>query len=130
MPCLSLVANPATVEGGGSRFREEEVDFGAMMGSGSGVPDGRLPSHSHGSYASSSSMQRRRKNDEETCFYDLKTLIRKYRTSHNPDTLFHTCPRYRVEENEYVAVAEGPRGVPETNGELEINYEDWKVKFA
>ncbi|RYR08467.1 hypothetical protein Ahy_B05g076166 [Arachis hypogaea] len=108
--------------------REKEVDFGAKMGSRSGGPSGGLPSHSHGSYASSSSMRRRRKNDEETCFCSLKTLIKKSGTPQNPDRLFHTCPRYR--ENEYVAVAEGPRGVPETNGELEIDYEDWKVKLA
>ncbi|QHN85120.1 uncharacterized protein DS421_16g534580 [Arachis hypogaea] len=42
-------------------LREEEIDFGAMMGSRSGGPGGGLPSHSLDSYASSSSMRRRKK---------------------------------------------------------------------
>ncbi|QHO17628.1 Proteasome subunit alpha [Arachis hypogaea] len=44
-------------------LREEKIDFGAMMGSGSGSPGGGLPSHFYGSYASNSSMRRRRKNN-------------------------------------------------------------------
>ncbi|RYR50561.1 hypothetical protein Ahy_A07g037180 [Arachis hypogaea] len=111
-----------------------------MMGSGSGGAGRGFPSPSQSSYTSSSSMQRRRQNHEETCFCGLKTLIKKSGTSKNLDRLFHTCARYRkgnhcnffkwVEENEDVAVAEGSRGVPEMEGELDIDYEDWKVKLA
>ncbi|KAL1291945.1 mitochondrial import receptor subunit TOM20 isoform X1 [Arachis ipaensis] len=121
-------------------LREEKFDFGATMGSGSGGPGSGLPSHSHGSYASSSSMRKRRKNDEETCFCGLKTLIKKSGTSQNSNRLFHTCPRYRkgshcnffkwVEENEHVVVVEGPKGVLKTDVEVEIDYENWKVKLA
>ncbi|QHN81237.1 uncharacterized protein DS421_20g685130 [Arachis hypogaea] len=111
-----------------------------MMGSESGGSGGRFPSHSHSSYTSSSSMRRRRQNHEETCFCGLKTLIKKSGTSKNSDRLFHTYARYRkgnhcnffkwVEENENVAVAEDSRGVPKIEGELDIDYEDWKVKLA
>ncbi|XP_015946877.1 mitochondrial import receptor subunit TOM20 isoform X1 [Arachis duranensis] len=121
-------------------LREEKIDFGAMMGSGSGGPGGGLPSYSHGSYALSSSMRKRRKNDEETCFCGLKTLIKKSGTSQNSDRLFHTCPKYQkgshcnffkwVEENKHAFVAEGPKGVLETDVKLEIDYENWKVKLA
>ncbi|RYR19072.1 hypothetical protein Ahy_B03g063751 [Arachis hypogaea] len=111
-----------------------------MMGSGSGGSGGGFPSHSHSSYTSSSAMRRIRQNHEETCFCGLKTLIKKSGTSKNPDRLFHTCARHQkgnhcnffkwVEENENIAVAEGSRGVPEIEGELDIDYEDWKVKLA
>ncbi|RYR39456.1 hypothetical protein Ahy_A09g045007 [Arachis hypogaea] len=105
-----------------------------MMERKSGDSDSGLPSHSHSNYASSSSMRRRKKNNDETCFYGLKTFIKKSRTSQNPDRLFHTCPRYQkgshcnffkwVEKNEHVVVAEGPKKVPKTDVELEIDYED------
>ncbi|RYR69517.1 hypothetical protein Ahy_A03g016072 [Arachis hypogaea] len=99
-----------------------------MMGSGSGGSGGGFPSHSHSSYTSSSSMRRRRQNHEKTCFYGLKTLIKKSGTSKNPNRLFHTCARYRVtereplqffkwvKENENVAVVEGSRGILEIEG--------------
>ncbi|RYR39937.1 hypothetical protein Ahy_A09g045575 [Arachis hypogaea] len=105
-----------------------------MIGSRSGGSGGGFPSHSHGSYTSNSSMKRRRQNHEETCLCGLKTLIKKFGTSKNPDRLFHTCARYQkgnhcnflkwVEENENVAIAESSRGVPEIEGELDIDYED------
>jgi len=60
----------------------------------SGSRSGDLPSQSIGSHESKSSMRRRRKMKDQTCFCWLKTTIKKSGTRDNPDRLFHTCVKY------------------------------------
>ncbi|KAL4320645.1 hypothetical protein AHAS_Ahas14G0031200 [Arachis hypogaea] len=70
-----------------------------MQSAGGGRSVGLLP-RSLGSFGSSSSMRKRRMKMDRTCFCGLKTVIKKSRTPENPERLFHTCPRYRVDDNE------------------------------
>ncbi|QHN78189.1 uncharacterized protein DS421_19g659240 [Arachis hypogaea] len=52
----------------------------------SGSCSGDMPSQSIGSHSSNSSMQRRRKIKDQTCFCGLKTTIKKSGTRENPDS--------------------------------------------
>ncbi|RYR12709.1 hypothetical protein Ahy_B04g070112 isoform B [Arachis hypogaea] len=84
-------------------------------------------------------MRKRRMKMDRTCFYGLKTVIKKSETLENPERLFYTCPRYRkgshcnyfswVDDNEYEAF-EVVNGGAEAEFEVESDYEDWKVKLG
>ncbi|QHN83218.1 uncharacterized protein DS421_20g702800 [Arachis hypogaea] len=88
---------------------------------------GDLPSQSIGSHGSNSSIRRRRKIKDQTCFCGLKTTIKKFGARVNLDVLFHTFARYPkgshcnffrwVDDDEYAAGAE-------TNAEVGGDYDE------
>ncbi|RYQ99529.1 hypothetical protein Ahy_B07g087468 [Arachis hypogaea] len=94
---------------------------------------GDLPSHSIGSYDSNSSMRRRKKIKDQTCFCGLKTTIKKFGTKENSDRLFHTCARYPkgshynffrwVDDDGYAAGAE-------TDAEVGGDYDKWRLNVS
>ncbi|RYQ92786.1 hypothetical protein Ahy_B09g099025 isoform A [Arachis hypogaea] len=101
-----------------------------MMNGGRG---GDLPSQSLSSHGSNSSMQRRRKIKDQTCFCGLKTMIKKSGTRENSDRLFHTCARYPkgshcnffrwVDDDGYEAGAE-------TDVVVGSDYDEWRLNVS
>ncbi|MED6118126.1 hypothetical protein PIB30_000108 [Stylosanthes scabra] len=102
-----------------------------MMGHGNGGRGSGLPCYSHGSCGSSSSTWRRKKSADQICFCGLKTMIKKSRTTENPDRLFHTCSRYSKGSHcnyfqwvdKYEGVAEGANGHEESYAKIEGDYD-------
>ncbi|RYR79539.1 hypothetical protein Ahy_A01g004346 [Arachis hypogaea] len=103
---------------------------------------GGLSHASHDSYGSSASMQRRRVNSHDgSCFYGLKTVIKKSGTAENLNRMFHACPRYRkathynyfkwVDDDEFEAVDVcSTKKDAGADMEVEGEYNEWRVKVA
>ncbi|QHO33061.1 uncharacterized protein DS421_9g255030 [Arachis hypogaea] len=93
---------------------------------------GDLPSQSIGTHGSNSSIRRRMKIKDQTCFCRLKTTIKKSGKRENSDRLFHTYARYPKDHCNFFRWVDddGYAVEAETDAEVSGDYDEWRLNVS